>query len=110
MKGRDNMKKKIFLLCLIVVTFIPIPMQGAEFYYPIGIGFSNQSVKREPDPPVNVPTETKYIALDTYPRRKRLPKTGEDQTHGVQFLGLLCLSLCFWGFLFTRLRKEEEHE
>ncbi|MGL9749182.1 LPXTG cell wall anchor domain-containing protein [Enterococcus sp. DIV0170] len=104
------MKKIIFLLCLIIVSSFPISAQGAEAYFPVGIGFAKESVKREADPPINVPTETRYIASGNTFRSRRLPQTGDSHTHGVQFLGLLCLCSCFWGFLVTQLREEEENE
>ena len=107
------MKKRLFLLCVLLLSFFQLSMkeaEGAEFCYPVGIGFSKQVVKREPDPSINVPAKTRYLASGNSSRRRRLPQTGELHSQEFQVMGLFCLCICFWGFLFLQLREEEEDE
>lgn len=129
---RDVRYKKFFLLLILICLSSPT-IALAESYVnevDIGIGFQieqpapnptpmpSEPIRDEPVPVDNVlPAtigETRYQSQSNQPQatsRGTLPKTGEQrQVKLLQFLGLSCLISCFWLFLFTRLREEDEHE
>ncbi|MGG5329579.1 LPXTG cell wall anchor domain-containing protein [Enterococcus sp. AZ163] len=92
----------------------------------VGIGFRTEQPKPTPtrtdpkpsDPaPINnvLPTtlgQTRYYTQSDQPQtasKGTLPKTGEQrQAVFLRLIGLGCITSCFWLFLFTRLREEEQ--
>nr|WP_242703939.1 LPXTG cell wall anchor domain-containing protein [Enterococcus sp. 669A] len=99
----------------------------------VGIGFRDEQPAPSPDPSPtpnpNDPAPYEPVPIDnvlpvtlgqtryqTQPdqsqaaSRGTLPKTGEQrQTVFLRAIGLACIASCFWLFLFTRLREEEEN-
>ena len=120
--------KRILLLVTIFCVFFPSSAFGEERQVSetsVGIGFVEESpgpIPEEPTPndpaPIDnvLPTtlnQTGYRAQDNQPKdviRGTLPKTGEQrQKVLLQIIGLGCVVSCFWLFLFTRLREEEDY-
>lgn len=104
-------KKGFFLLVMVVSLLLPISTNASENQeVDIGIGFAeSQPVPKEIPfiPEENVlPLTSGY---KTYPSRYgALPKTGMIQTNWANRLGVLCLVVCFWLFLFFRIKDDED--
>nr|WP_242703855.1 cell wall protein [Enterococcus sp. 669A] len=110
--------------------FFPTPVMAEEHSSKetkVGIGFIEETnppgptpvdpAPYEPSPSNNVlPLTLGQTRYQTQPNqaqatsRGTLPKTGEQrQVVLLQGIGLACIACCFWLFLFTRLREEEEN-
>lgn len=108
-------RKRGVLILLLISLFLPTLSYAQEKTTPVGISFSEVDTPRQPSPsdrvtPVNnvLPTTTAFQAAT--PRYKgALPQTGEFHSVRLRFIGLLCLIVCYWLFLFLRMNEEEEH-
>ena len=134
-KVRNVKRKKLPLLVTISCVCFPTSVFGEEMQTKetgIGIGFRDEQPAPNPDPtPVPIPDDpmpydpapidnvlpialgqTRYQAqAKQLPATSQgtLPKTGEQQqVVFLRVLGLACIASCFWLFLFTRLREEEQ--
>ena len=123
---RDVKSKRILLIFTLLCIFFPTSAFGEEQtkVTGVGIGFSEGQPGPQPDNPTpNEPQpidnvlpsalgQKSYYSQDTQLKdtfRGTLPKTGEQQKLLVQLIGVVCVASCFWLFLYTRLREEEEH-
>lgn len=108
---RSVKHKKGFFLLVIVSLFLPISAYASENQTgDIGIGFAgNQPAPKEVPflPEENVlPLTSGYKSYPT--RYGTLPKTGMIHTNWANRLGVLCLAVCFWLFLFFRIKDDED--
>ena len=126
-------RKKLLVLVTISCVFFPASVFGEEIQNKetsVGIGFRDEQPAPTPDPtptPVDpspydpapidnvVPVPLGQTRYQTQAKQLpatsqgTLPKTGEQrQTVFLRTIGLACIVSCFWLFLFTRLREEEQ--
>lgn len=110
---RDVPRKKGLLLLIVLSLFLPMVSYAQEEATQVGIGFSQVEPPGKSSPttvtPVNnvLPATSTTRMADT--SKGALPKTGEAQSLRLRFVGLLCLIVCYWLFLFLRMNEEEEH-
>ncbi|EOH94186.1 LPXTG cell wall anchor domain-containing protein [Enterococcus pallens] len=117
----------VWLTIILGLSFpITTSAQTQEKGTNVGIGFRTEQPKPTPTPVQPLPSEpvpinnvlpatigqTRYYTQSDQPQtasKGTLPKTGEQrQVVFLQFIGLGCVASCFWLFLFTRLREEEQ--
>lgn len=114
---RDVAKIKGLLLVLVLSLFLPTMGYAQEEETQVGIGFSQAEPpgrsSQSPAPANNVLplTSTTQGADKVFPARTgTLPKTGDNQTNRLRIVGLICLMICYWLFLFFRMKEEEPND
>lgn len=109
-------RKKGVLLLLLLSLLLPSVSAAQEQSVDVGIGFSEGQAPRQPYPSVTTPINNVLPATSTMRAsespisRGSLPKTGEVQGIGLQFAGIVCLGICYWLFLFFRIKEEERDD
>lgn len=110
-------RRRGVLIVLLVSLFLPTITFAQEKSTEVGIGFSEVDTSKQPSPsdivtPINniLPATSTAQAAKPFSLTSQgtLPKTGEDQSSKLRFIGVLCLMACYWLFLFSRMKGEEE--
>ena len=104
-------RKKWLLFVLIIALFFPTVGNAQEEATQVGIGFSELGAPKEPVPPTNnvLPLTSTAQGVDkVFPASTgTLPKTGEQLSYRLRGVGIFCLMICFWLFLFFKMKEEE---
>lgn len=106
-------KKWVFFL-LLLCFLLPVTTQAAEEQdIEIGIGFKEaQPLPKEipATPKENVLPLTSGDRIYQARRIRALPKTGMIQTSWINVIGIFCLAVWFWLFLFFRIREDNDSQ
>lgn len=107
-------RKKGVLILALLCFFLPTFSYAQEEATQVGIGFSQAEPPGKSSPttvtPVNnvLPATSTTRMADT--GKRTLPQTGEAQSMRLQFVGLLCLIVCYWLFLLVQFKKGRESD
>lgn len=114
---RDVHQKRRVLILLVIGLFLPSAAFAAERTSEIGIGFSEIQTPSQPSPPDEAVPRENVLPMtatrsgengSTPTKRGVLPQTGENQASILRLVGIVCLMVCYWLFLFLRIKEEEE--
>lgn len=104
-------RKKWFLVGAVCVSLaFSLETQAVGIQDNVNIGFS---IVRTPSPPEGPKEDIIPLTSGgktTYISRQSLPKTGESLSTHLQLIGISCLLISFWLFLFLQLKKEGQDE
>ncbi|OTO14656.1 hypothetical protein [Enterococcus hulanensis] len=111
--------RKMKYVVLIIATSLSfcIPAFASDQTSSINIRISEADNNKTPESfiqkekPMNVLPLTSGRDIVASSSRKRLPQTGDQTGMGLlESLGMLCLVIYFWLYVFFRLRLEDEND
>ena len=110
-------RKKGVLILALICLFLPTFSYAQEEGTQVGIGFSTAETPKQPSPSDRMTPMTNVLPSTATTRtadalsptsKGTLPQTGEAQSVRLRVVGLLCLVVCYWLFLFLNMNEEEE--
>lgn len=110
-------RKKGVLILALLCFFLPTFSYAQEEATQVGIGFRSLETPKKSFPSDRVTPMANVLPSTSTARnantpssasRETLPKTGERQSSWLRFIGVICLTVCYWIFLFLKMKEEEE--